>query len=128
MQARRMKAADLFAEGVRQADIARRLSVSHQTVSEWHDLWSQGGSEALKGTGPAGRRPKLSAEQLDEIDAVLKQGARAYGYPTDVWTLERVAETIERLTGVRYHPGHVWRILHQRFGWGRSRRAVRPRR
>jgi hypothetical protein len=28
-----------------------------------------------------------------------------------LWTLPRVAGVIERLTGVHYHPGHVWKIL-----------------
>jgi transposase len=30
--------------------------------------------------------------------------------------LERVAVVITRVPGVRYHPGHVWSILHQRLG------------
>jgi winged helix-turn-helix protein len=28
-----------------------------------------------------------------------------------------VAVVITQLTGVRYHPGHVWVILRQRLGW-----------
>ncbi len=39
-----MRAADLFAKGVSQADIGRELEVSHQTVSDWHKQWSVGGS------------------------------------------------------------------------------------
>ncbi len=39
-----MRAADLFAKGVSQADIGRELEVSHQTVSDWHKLWVVGGS------------------------------------------------------------------------------------
>jgi transposase len=35
----------------------------------------------------------------------------AQGYQTQLWTLPRVAALIEKLTGVRYHPGHVWRVL-----------------
>ena len=38
----------------------------------------------------------------------LARGAVANGYLTDVWTLPRVAEVIEHLTGVVYHPGNVW--------------------
>jgi transposase len=33
-----------------------------------------------------------------------------------VWTLERIALVIERLTGVRHHPAHVWALLHYRLG------------
>jgi transposase len=36
---------------------------------------------------------------------------------TDLWTLERITVVIAQLTGVRYHPGHVWVILRRRLGW-----------
>jgi len=28
---------------------------------------------------------------------------------------------IERLTGVRHHPAHVWALLHYRLGWSVQR-------
>jgi transposase len=123
MEDRRMRAADLFAASVRQAEIGRELGVSHQTVSDWHEVWVQGGKEALRGAGRAGRRPKLSAAQLVEVEQALMEGPRANGYSTELWTLVRVAEVIERVTGVTYHPGHVWRILHEQLGWTRQRPA-----
>ena len=36
-------------------------------------------------------------------------GAAAHGFAADPWTLPRVAELIEKLTGVSYHAGHVWK-------------------
>ena len=48
----------------------------------------------------------------------------AHGYATELWTLARVAEVIERITGVRYHPGHVWRLLRE-LGWSVQRPARR---
>jgi DNA-binding transcriptional regulator YiaG len=39
-----MRAADLFAKGVSQADIGRELEVSHQTVSDWHESGRSEGS------------------------------------------------------------------------------------
>ena len=44
--------------------------------------------------------------------------------PTELWTLARVADVIEKVTGVKYHPGHVWRVLRQ-MGWSRQRPARR---
>ena len=38
-----MRAAELFAKGESQADIARELNVAHQTVSDWHEKWRVGG-------------------------------------------------------------------------------------
>jgi hypothetical protein len=41
---------------------------------------------------------------------------------TDLWTLPRIAEVIERQTGRRFHPGHVWWML-QRLTWALQRPA-----
>jgi transposase len=122
MEASRMRAADLFKVGVPQADIARELGVAHQTVSDWHDKWLVGGKSALRRTGPAGRPPKVTAADLALVVKALERGPGANGFPTDLWTLARVAEVIEKVTGVHYHPGHVWRVLRQ-MGWSRQRPA-----
>jgi transposase len=120
-----MRAADLFARGVRQADVARSLGVSAETASEWYRLWSQGGRAALAGAGRAGRRRRVSDDQLAAVVAALKRGPRANGFATDLWTLARVADVIEATTGVRYGPTQTWEILRKRLGWTRQRPARR---
>ncbi len=125
LEQRRMRSADLFEQGVIPAEIARQVGVSHQIVSEWRRAWRQSGREALRAAGRAGRRPKLSRDQLARVEAVLVEGAEANGYPTDVWTLPRVAEVIERMSGVVYHPGHVWYLLRDLLGWTWQRPARR---
>ena len=120
-----MRAAELFAKAkLSQADIARELGVSHQTVSDWHEKWLAGGKAALKSAGRAGRLPKVTPTQLAHVERALERGPKANGFPTELWTLARVADVIERTTGVRYHPGHVWRVLRQ-MGWSRQRPARR---
>jgi transposase len=120
LEQRRREAAKLFAKGVRQAEVARRLDVSRQSVSRWFRAWQQEGEPGLAGAGRAGRLPRLSAEQRERVDAELRRGPGAQGYETQLWTLARVAEVIERTTGTRYHPGHVWRLLRE-MGWTRQR-------
>jgi transposase len=124
MEARRMRAADLFSKGIPQADIGRELEVSHQTVSDWHEKWAVGGKQALKRAGQPGRPPKVSEADLTKVARALEKGPKANGFPTELWTLARVAEVIEKVTGVKYHPGHVWRVLRQ-MGWSRQRPARR---
>src|SRR2546426_10696548 len=63
MEQRRMRAADLFERGMIPAEIARRVGVAHQVVSEWRKAWRQGGRAALRSAGPAGRKPKLSRSE-----------------------------------------------------------------
>jgi transposase len=57
---------------------------------------------------------------LRRIEHGLRRGPQALGYGTDLWTSGRVAHLIEAECGVRYHPGHVWRILRQ-LGWSCQR-------
>jgi transposase len=125
MERRRKRAARMFDRGVSQAEVARRLEVSRQSVSRWYADWQSGGTKALKGAGRAGRMPRLSDAQLRQVDRALRQGPRAHGFATDLWTLDRVAAVIEAETGVRYHPGHVWKLLRDKLGWSRQRPARR---
>jgi transposase len=62
--------------------------------------------------------------QRRKVERALLQGACAHGFDTDLWTLQRIAVVIERLTGVRHHPSHVWRILRG-MGWRVERPARR---
>jgi len=123
-EARRRSAAKLFKEGHPQADVARFQQVSRQSVSRWYASWRQGGLTALKKAPRTGRPPQLTPAQLRRVEQALLKGARANGYTTELWTLQRVAEVIGRITGVQYHPGHVWKIL-RKLGWTRQRPARR---
>ena len=127
MQQRRRRAAQLFATGKRtQAEMAREFHVSRQSVSRWWEAWRSGEPDWIRGAGRAGRQPKLDDEQLALVDKALRQGARAHGFGTELWTLPRVATLIERVTGVRYHPGHVWKILGA-MKWSLQRPAKQAR-
>jgi len=127
MEQRRMRAADLLERGVIPAEIARQVGVAHQVVSEWRKTWRQGGREALRSAGPAGRKSKLTDAQFADVRNALLNGAEANGYSTDVWTVPRVAEVIEHVTGVSYHPGHVWYLLHDQLDWTWQRPARRAK-
>ena len=124
MERRRLQAADMFEQGLSQADVAKRLAVSKQSVSRWQQAWQQGGKEALKSAGRAGRLPRLSAAQLEQLEEALLAGPLAAGYRTELWTLPRIAELIRRRFAVSYHPGHVWWLLRQ-MGWSCQRPATR---
>jgi transposase len=120
MEARRLHAARLFARGESQGAVAKALGVSRVSAHHWFHAWKAEGRAGLRGAGRAGRKPQLEAAQLATVERALRTGPRAHGFSTDLWTLPRVAEVIERLTGVRHHPGHVWRLL-RRLGWSLQR-------
>ena len=116
-----------FAGGQKtQGAIARLLAVSRQSVMRWYHAWRASGRAGLKAAGRAGRRPRLASRQLAAIETALRCGPVAAGFTTTLWTLPRVAVVIERVTGIRYHPGHVWRILG-RLDWTLQRPAKRAK-
>ena len=57
LQERRLHAAELFAHDVDQAEVARTLGVSRQTVSRWHQRWQADGTAGLHSRGAPGRPP-----------------------------------------------------------------------
>jgi transposase len=116
-QARRERAAELFAQGRSQAEVARELDVSRQSASRWHAGWQAAGTTGLQSRGPTGRRPKIPDSALEEIEQALLEGALAHGFATDVWTLDRIAVVIQGLTGVALSNPSVWRLLRNRLGW-----------
>jgi transposase len=127
LERRRKQAGRLFAAGkMILSSVARELKVSRQSVSRWYAEWQTGGTEALKGAGRAGRKPKLEPKQLRQLEKALRRGARANGFQTDLWTLPRVAQVVESLTGVQYHPGHVWKVLGA-MDWTAQRPAKQTR-
>ena len=111
MERRRKRAAVMFNRGYGASEVARRLGVGRQSSCRWKKAWEAGGGDALKSKGQAGRKSRLDAQQLGEITVALIQGPEAQGYRTNLWTLPRVALLIKEMTGVDYHPGHVWYLL-----------------
>jgi transposase len=126
LEQRRLRAARLFAKGMRPAEVARELGVSRQSATTWHHAWEEEGVRGLRQAARAGRPALLTEKELNDVRRALLKGPRAYGWSTELWTLQRVADVIAMETGVRYHIGHVWKILG-RLGWSwqkPARRAV----
>jgi transposase len=111
LEKRRKTAAGFFKKGYSAPEVARRLGVARQVAYRWKEAWEQGGKAALASKGSAGPKPKLTPQQTQTITAALLAGPAAQGYKTALWTLSRVTDLIASLTGVQYHPGHVWRLL-----------------
>lgn len=111
LERRRLAAIRFFGEDFNNSEIGRRLKVCNQTVSRWRQQYEAGGRQALQKAGRAGRRPLLGVAEQQRLVELLKQGPERLGYQTPLWTCWRVAHLIEQEFGVRYHAGHVWRIL-----------------
>ena len=127
LEKRRMEAIGLLEKtDLNQSEVARRLHVCRQTVSRWMDEFRDGGREALKKAGRAGRKPELTEADRQRLEDLLLQGPEKLGYETPLWTCARVAHLIEDEFGVAYHRGHVWKILDD-LGWSCQRPVGRAR-
>ena len=127
LERRRMKAAKLLNRGVRQADVARQVRVSRESVRRWSNQIAKQGATALKKAERAGRRPRLSAAELEKLEALLREGPEKAGFTNGLWTLNRIAQVIHRDFKVNYHSGHVWWILREKLGWSCQRPVGRAR-
>jgi transposase len=81
------------------------------------------GWEALLEGHRSGRPKELTSAQLLQLDGWIDSGPIAYGFSSGVWTSPMIGRMIEEEFGVRYHPGHVRKVLK---GLGFS--VQRPRR
>jgi transposase len=111
LEKRRFDAVRLVREGVSQKEVARRLKVSRQTVSRWMIKRGTLGDDGLNRSPRVGRSPALTAEQREELKGLLSHSPRDFGFEGNSWTCPRVGRLIESQFGVKYHPGHVWKLL-----------------
>jgi transposase len=127
LERRRRRAVLAVEEGESPATVARIFGVQRTSVHRWLRL-AQTGPDGLAAK-PILRPPRLSDDQLQQLEPILLQGARAHGWPNQLWTADRVAVVIRRHFGIDYHPEHVRKVLKRRLGWTsqKPRRQARER-
>jgi transposase len=112
----------MLAHGVVQAEVARQLEVSRQTVSIWAKALGED-PQAWRGRR-LGRPGGLTDAQRTQLSKALLAGALANDFPTELWTLARVAKLIKREFGMSYSTVHVWRLLKE-MGFSSQRPSAR---
>lgn len=116
LERRRLQAITLLKDGFQPVEVARRLGVDRRSVRRWRASHDQEGRKGLAAKPTPGRPPKLDARARQGLERSLLRGAKACGFPTDLWTCPRVAELIRREYGTRYHVDHIGRLLRA-LGW-----------
>ena len=89
-------------------------------------MFEEGGDEALDPIPNSGGTSRMTEKQRLMICALLRLGARVNGFPTELWTLRRVRELIERETGIHYSISNVHLLMHA-FGFSPQVAARRAR-
>jgi transposase len=125
LEQRRLHAIALLNKSHQPVEVARIVGVDRRSVRRWKAAYLKNGNKAIQAK-PAGRPQKLDEKTKKQLERQLLRGAKATGFPTDLWTCPRIAETIQSLFGVHYHVDHIGRLLRS-MGWSPQkpqRRAV----
>ena len=115
LERRRLRAIALLKQHYQPVDVASMVGVDRRSVRRWKAAYFKDGDKAIKAK-PAGRPQKLNETAKEELERKLLKGAKAAGFPTDLWTCPRVAQLIRTEFGVRYHVDHIGRLLRS-LGW-----------
>jgi transposase len=119
---RRARGLALLAAGKTPKEVAEILEVTKRSVDRWQ---ADAKKPKKKAVGSPGRPRKLSAKQTQRLEQALDRGAYCFGYVGDYWTLDRIAQVIWQLFGVRYETSAVWYVM-QRMGWSNQRPQRQP--
>ena len=127
LERRRRHAVNLLHQGESPTVVARILGVHRVTLYAW--LRKEQQPDGLAAKPRTGRPPRLSNDQMNELEQLLLKGAKAHGWSNDLWTCRRIAQLIRHHFGVHYHADHVGRFLHSRLRWScqKPRRHARER-
>ena len=114
----------LSIEGRTTMEIARILKVHRSTVPLWIDQWNQEQETGLLEGHRPGRPAGLTPRERQQLRDILDSGPVAYGLETGIWTSPIIRQVIQEEFAVRYHPGHVRKLLKQ-LGYSVQRPTTR---
>jgi transposase len=106
---RRYRAVELKHAGWTHEEIAEALDVSTRAVRQWMKVVREEGKAGLQAHPQPGAIPKLAAEELALLPALLAIGAEAYGFRGELWTCARVATVSQH----RQSPRRAFDDLHR---------------
>ncbi len=109
--ARRLHAVLLNHRQHTSGEIAQLLEAPRSKVSLWLGQYESHGWKGLLEGHRSGRRKELTSAQLSQLDGLIDSGPIAYGFSSGVWTSPMIGRVIEEEFDVRYHPGHVRKVL-----------------
>jgi len=96
--------------------VARILGVCRTSLYRWRTM-AHASPDGLTAKPHPGPTPRLTSDQLRDLEGLLKEGAKAHGWKAQLWTADRVADLIERRFSIHFHPEHVRKILKRRLKW-----------
>ena len=127
-EADRAAAARMFAiahalEGMSRAEAARLAGMERQALRDAVVRYNAEGLAGLHNRPHPGPSPRLDERCRAALRQVVLDGPDVEGTGLSAWTLPDLCREAERRWGVRYHPGHMSKLVR---GLGLSRQKARP--
>ncbi len=119
----RLHAVLLVAQGMTCPEVARLLADAPRTVEYWVHRFEQRGLGGLVEGERPGRPTRLSAEQLEQINTILRQTPREVGLTGTLWDGKTLSAFIRMRFGIDIGVRQCQRLFRQ-FGF--RRRKPRP--
>jgi transposase len=123
LELRRLQAVRLYGSGLDMRVIEQASGAARRTIADWVKAYQQAGIEGLKPRWKGGNHRKLSVEKRKECVQRLQQLTPAQALSGQreqevdgFWSVETVAEAVERWYGVRYLSRESYRMLLKQAG------------
>src|SRR5437660_1313839 len=114
LEHRRHLAVQRVREGYPVEEVADFLGVTPRSVFRWFAAFRANGWPALAALPVPGRPAKLSHTQEKIVFRWLAESPTEHGFPTDLWTADRLACLIEQNLGVTLAPHYLCAWLRER--------------
>ena len=121
--ARRMLALALVLEGASREDAARHAGMDRQTLRDWVHRYNTEGLAGLRDRPHPGPAPRLTPEQMAELEKVVEQGPDPDRDGVGRWRRIDLQALIQARFAVELHERSVGKLL-RRLGFARL--SVRP--
>lgn len=120
----RLHAILLVAQGLNCHEVARLLGDSPRTVAYWVNHFIEDGLAGIMEFERPGRPPRLSEDQLDEVDRVLRGSPSEFGLTGNLWDGKTLSAFIKKRWHITLGVRQCQRLFRQ---LGFRLRKPRPR-
>ena len=103
----------LVAQGMTCPEVARLLGAAPRSVEYWVHRFQRKGLAGLREGERAGRPRRLNEQQLEEINAALRQTPREAGLSGNLWDGKTLAVWIEQQYGITVGVRQCQRLFRQ---------------
>jgi transposase len=103
----------LVAQGMNCCQVAELLGDAPRTVAYWVEKFEQKGLAGLHEGARNGRPSKLNADQLADLQGVLRGTPSAVGLAGNLWEGKTMAAYLRQTHGVQLGPRQCRRLLRQ---------------